>query len=184
MKQRTAERVIGVLVLLAFPFFAGGQYLLSQAQMLPGYALVVLNSLSVLLIGILMNRIIRQAHAGVGTTYLSVRALEAVLLAAGSGYFAFAGGDMAGRVNLSAYRLAMLALSAGSIFMFVWLLRSRWIPRPLSLFGILGYACLGLAMVLDASGFETYSMGPLLIGAVFELVFAGWMIFRGFRPPV
>ena len=183
MGQRAAERTIGILFILAFPFFAGGQYLLSQSQMLPGFGLVLLNSVSVLFIGILMSRIIRPAHSGVATAYLSVRVLEAVLLAAGSGYFAFADGEWAGLANLSAYRLAMIGLSAGSIFMFIWLLRSRWVPQPLSMFGIVGYACLGLAMTLDASGFEAYSMGPLLIGAAFELVFAGCMIFRGFRAP-
>ena len=184
MNQRSAERTIGILFILAFPFFAGGQYLLSQSRMLPGFGLILLNSASVLFIGILMNGILRQASTAVAKTYLSVRVLEAVLLAVGGGYFAFIGGEIAGLVNLSAYRIAMVGLSAGSLVMFIWLLGNRWIPRPLSLMGVLGYLCLALAMILDALGLEAYSMGPLLIGAVFELVFALWMIFRGFRPPV
>jgi hypothetical protein len=65
------------------------------------------------------------------------------------------------------------------------LLRTRLVPRPLSVLGLVGYATLFVAAVLDALGVINTSAGAgmvaLVPGGLFELVLPIWLFVRGFR---
>jgi hypothetical protein len=66
------------------------------------------------------------------------------------------------------------------------LLRTRLVPRALSVLGLVGYAALFLAAVLDTLGFIDTAAGAgvvaLVPGGLFELVLPIWLFVRGFRP--
>jgi Domain of unknown function (DUF4386) len=73
---------------------------------------------------------------------------------------------------------------AGLILGYV-LLRTRLVPRPLSVLGLVGYATLFVAAVLDTLGIISTSAGAgmvaLVPGGLFELVLPIWLFVRGFR---
>lgn len=73
---------------------------------------------------------------------------------------------------------------AGLILGYV-LLRTRLVPRPLSVLGLVGYATLFVAAVLDALGIISTSAGAgmvaLVPGGLFELILPIWLFVRGFR---
>jgi hypothetical protein len=71
---------------------------------------------------------------------------------------------------------------AGFVYLFF---KSRYVPRPLSAWGILTY----VSMVVLASISIVFPQHPVLLetvlygsGAVFEVVFGGWLLLRGARP--
>jgi hypothetical protein len=74
---------------------------------------------------------------------------------------------------------------AGLMLCFM-LLRTRIVPRPLSVLGLIGYAALFVAAVLDAVGLINTAAGPgaaaLVPGGLFELILPIWLFVRGFRP--
>jgi hypothetical protein len=74
---------------------------------------------------------------------------------------------------------------AGLMLCFM-LLRTRIVPRPLSVLGLIGYAALFVAAVLDAVGLINTAAGPgaaaLVPGGLFELILPIWLFARGFRP--
>jgi hypothetical protein len=72
-------------------------------------------------------------------------------------------------------------------FMYSFLLyKSKLVPRPLALFGLTGATLVFAASLLVMSGVATqFSMPviPMVMPiAVFEMVFAGWLIVKGFNP--
>lgn len=66
------------------------------------------------------------------------------------------------------------------------LLRTRLVPRPLSVLGLVGYPALFVAAVLDALGLIDTAAGAgvvaLVPGGLFELALPIWLFVRGFRP--
>jgi len=65
------------------------------------------------------------------------------------------------------------------------LLRTRLVPRGLSVLGLVGYPALLLATVLDVLGIVDAVAGAGLVGLVpgglFELLLPIWLFVRGFR---
>jgi hypothetical protein len=72
-------------------------------------------------------------------------------------------------------------------FMYSSLLyKSKLVPRPLALYGLISAALVFGAALVVLSGVATQLSTPVLLMimpiAVFEMVFAGWLIVKGFNP--
>jgi hypothetical protein len=65
-------------------------------------------------------------------------------------------------------------------------LRTRLVPRALSVLGLVGYAGLFVGASLDALGLVDTASGSGLValvpGGLFELVLPIWLFVRGFKP--
>jgi hypothetical protein len=89
------------------------------------------------------------------------------------------------------YSVAILMIylvsSAGGLCMTVLLYRSRLIPRPIAILGLIGYPALLAGCVLDMFNLVDVTQGIGLIalvpGGVFELIFPIWLLAKGFTFP-
>ncbi|HEX8767118.1 MAG TPA: DUF4386 domain-containing protein [Jatrophihabitans sp.] len=96
MNLKTAGRVVGGLILLAFFLYGGGRFLIAsatggadllpqgadqQAQLSAGAVLMLLNSFAVAAIGVVAFPVLRRRHLHTAYSYLITRTVEGVLLA-------------------------------------------------------------------------------------------------------
>ena len=89
------------------------------------------------------------------------------------------------------YSVAILMIylvsSAGGLCMTVLLYRSRLIPRPIAILGLIGYPALLAGCVLDMFNLVDVTQGVGLIalipGGVFELILPIWLLAKGFTFP-
>lgn len=181
---RATARTVGVLMLAAFLLYGMGSSLAMTAT--PGATLAVstgmmmLNSVAVVAIGVLMLPILRPHAPAVAVGYLATRIFEGVLL--GIGAVALFLGSAS--VNFLAYNIAMAGLGVGSLFFCVALYRTRLVPRFLAAWGFVGYAVFAIGCVLALSGVAGADLVSTIPGGLFEIVFAVWLIARGFRSTV
>jgi len=173
----------------------------NQMTFTAGAVVMLLNSVAVVGIGVVWFPILKRHSEPVALSYLATRILEAVLLTvgvmsllslAGLGEAYMSADAAAGahfetlsvlaiQLNDLSYQIGMATLGAGSVFFCVLLFRTGLVPRKLAAWGYIGYAVFAVGMVLDMFGF---GVGLLLTipGGLFELVFATWLIVKGFQP--
>ena len=81
--------------------------------------------------------------------------------------------------------LVYVYTAIGGLMLSYMLLRTRLVPRGLSVLGLIGYAALLVASVLDMLGFIDLVAGPGLVwlvpGGLFELLLPIWLFARGFN---
>jgi hypothetical protein len=81
--------------------------------------------------------------------------------------------------------LVYVYTAIGGLMLSYMLLRTRLVPRGLSVLGLIGYAALLGASVLDMLGFIDLVAGPGLVwlvpGGLFELLLPIWLFARGFN---
>ncbi|MFV2197847.1 DUF4386 family protein [Nocardiopsis sp. LOL_012] len=171
MSPRSTGRVAGALFLAAFVLYGGGGALSDRPV---GLGLMLANSVAVALIGAALFRALRGSAPRVAWSYLSVRVVEAVLLALGVLFLA--SGEAAG--NDIAYGIAMFALGAGSVPFFLVLAAQRRVPRWFAWWGAAGYAALAVGAVLE---FAVAGAGVVLAvpGGLFEVAFGFLLLWRG-----
>ena len=165
--------------------------------------MMLLNSAAVVGIGVMVFPILKRHSERVALGYLATRILEGAFLAVGimsllaltglSEAYATAGSaagahfetlsTVAVQLNDLAYQIGMATLGVGSLFFCSLLFRTALVPRTLAAWGVIGYGVFALGMVLDTFGL---GVGTLLTipGGLFELVFAGWLIVKGFQTSV
>lgn len=180
-----------------------GQLLLiasARPQLIAGALLLVINSLCVTAIAIVLYPVLKSYHQRMVLWYLATRIMEALILLMGlisllslltlsmesaktnlsdptcTGLFF----QMAIQSNFWAYQLAMLVLGLGSIPLCYVLLKSRLVPAPLSILGLLGYALLALGACLELFGYR-FGIVLSLPGGLFEVIFGIWLLVKGFR---
>ncbi|MCH7232732.1 DUF4386 domain-containing protein [Glycomyces sp. L485] len=175
MSSLLAGRTVGAQFLSAFLLYGGGSAMADQPI---GIGLILLNSIAVAAIGALMLGPLRPLAPRVARAYLGVRIAEAVLL--GTGAFLLASGDSEGNDVL--YGAAMLILAVGSIPLCLALAEHRWAPKWLCLWGVAGYALLGLGAILE---FMVPGAGVVLSvpGGLFEIAFGLLLLRQGFPQP-
>lgn len=181
MSERLSLATVGIGFVAAFLLYGGGQYLVGEGSSAPGLALILVNSIVVIAIGLILRPIIAATAPGISLIYLGARILEGVLLAAGAIALVSLGDARGADANALAYRGGMIVLSLGGAAFCHWMLWRRRVPMILAAWGILGYLALGVAMVLDHFGQSTLSMWLLLPGGFFELIFGFWLILFGLR---
>ncbi len=128
-----------------------------------------------------------------GTFYLGIVVCLLILVAMGE-QAASSGGPVAFAVPVALVLAAREALGQVSVLafavgatMYYWLFyRSRLVPRWLSAWGLVAIASLAVSVVLVIFGvIEPMSQPQVLLAAplgVQEMVLAGWLIAKGFRP--
>ena len=173
----------------------------NQTAFTAGAVMMLLNSAAVVGIGVIVFPVLRRHSERVALGYLATRILEGAFLAVGvislltlTGFSeAYATADAAARSHLEAlgafavqandlaYQTGMATLGVGSVFLCSLLFRTGLLPRVLAAWGVIGYGVFALGMVLDMFGL---GVGTVLTipGGLFELVFAGWLIAKGFDP--
>ncbi|MDZ7628763.1 MAG: DUF4386 family protein [Parvularculaceae bacterium] len=185
MTDRKLSALVGLFYVLAFPLYGGGQFLLQGGMPYAGLGLILVNSAVVIAIGFALGSIIARSSPKVAATVLWGRLIEGILLGAGAiAFLLFAGSEEGQSLNLAAYHGGMMVLGAAGIVLSIWMFNVRAVPPILAVFGVIGYVSLATAMVLERLGNDPLSLRFLAIAGVFEIVFALWLVARGFRPTV
>lgn len=212
--QRNLARIIGVLFLIPFFGYGVGNGLISSVldssnylemispsklQITIGGLLMLLNSISVVGIGVMIFPVIEEHNKRAAIGYLCTRIVEAVILTVGIICLLLAMTlgenhakadtaaltmlfDLAKKANFWAYQIAMIALGLGSIWFCMVLWKSHLVPAPLALLGLAGYCLLVIGVVLEFFGF---GVGIMLSvpGGLFEMGLAVWLLVKGFNMP-
>lgn len=185
MTDRQALALTGVFYVLAFPLYGGGQFLLQSGQTLVGLGLVLMNSAVVMAIGFLLKSIIERSSRRVAATVFWGRLIEGIMLGGGAIAYLVTNGSKAGEyLNEAAYHGAMIILGVAGVIFSLWMFSARRVPRVLAAFGVAAYISLATAMVLERIGQDSPSMWFLAVAGLFEILFALWLVLRGFRPVV
>lgn len=202
--QRKYEIIIGVLFLLATASYLLGSGLIDSAlkitdfknvdvnQVRTGVFLQLINSAAVVGIAALIFPILRKYSEGMTMIYVSSRIIESVLLlisAIGPLILITLKQDDAKQLNSMimllgnySFQIAMISLSAGSIFLCYVLYKKKLIPRILSILGLVGYLLLLVSGLLSIIGFKDIT-SLYIPGAIFEIIFPFWLIIKGFNAP-
>lgn len=177
--RRTA-RIVGTLMLAAFLLYGIGNALATTAAsgplLITGTVMMLLNSLAVAAIGVLMLPVLRPHAPTVAVIYLATRIFEGAFLAVGAIALRVGVAD----TNVLAYNIAMAGLGIGSLFFCVALYRSGLVPRPLAVWGFVGYASFAVGCVLEIAGVAGVGLVSTVPGGLFEITFAIWLLARGF----
>ena len=198
--QRKNEIIIGVLFLLATASYMLGSGLVETALKITDFSLInaeqvkigilleLINSAAVVGIAALIFPILRKYSEGLTIIYVSSRIIEsALLLIAAIGPLLLITLNQIEAQQLSAmitlfasysFQMAMISLSAGSIFFCYVLYKNRLIPRTLSALGFIGYLLLLASSLLSIIGFENITL-LYIPGALFEIIFPFWLIIKG-----
>lgn len=201
-KRRTAK-IIGILFII--PFFTysiGNEFITSQVatsllteegqrELLWGAILILVNAFNVLAIGVLFYSLLQKINKRIAISYLITRAGEAIAFIVGLvGVFGLLLSTDSGmpidkviNTHFWAYQTAMFVLALGSIVLFNFLLKAGFVPRFLTVWAIVGYILLALGAIVEVIGYP-YSVYLSIPGGLFELVFAIWLITKGFTNTV
>jgi Domain of unknown function (DUF4386) len=166
-----------------------------------GAFLMLLNSAVDIGKGVLFFSILERHSKATALAYLSAMIVEVVLLAVGAlalliivpladrsadagairADWASTLGSLAVDANTMAYQLGELTLAIGCVFLSALLLRTRLIPRPLAIGGLVGYPLLALGSIAEVFGLH---MGLVfsIPGGLFEVALGCWLLVRGFEP--
>jgi hypothetical protein len=86
------------------------------------------------------------------------------------------------QANLYAYEFAMIAVGVAGLILCSMFYRAQLVPRPLAVWGLIGYAILLSGSVLQALGFNLSSIHAIP-GGLWELFIGVWLIAKGFNSP-
>lgn len=183
--HKTQCRIIGGLILSAFFCYGGGSALISGGEQLLGLSLLLLNSVAVITIGVLLRKLMMTSTPVSASIYLATRIAEGVLLGSGGLAWVF-GGQFVSEpeaLNTILYQLGMVILGLGSISLCRWLLDNNAVPMLLAWLGLIGYPLLTIGMVAEFADSIEWAAILLLPGAVFEVIFALWLIIKASLSP-
>ena len=174
----------------------------NEGQVLAGGFLLLIDTVAVVIIPVLLYPILRRHHEALVRLYPLARAIEAIVLVIGVvgllSLVSLSRDYEETAVNAASMRSAADALVAiydwgallGVLLFFAlaalilnyMLYRSRLIPRWLSGWGFVGGVLLLVEGLLEANGADNMTELLSIPIAVQEMVFAGWLIVKGFNP--
>jgi hypothetical protein len=151
-------------------------------------------------IALALYPILKRQHPALALGYAGMRIAELAIAAVGFGLGGLllvtlsgtatsgANGETVGAVLVGLRHWTLMLVyvytGVGGVMLSYMLLRTRLIPRPLSVLGLIGYPALLLAAVLDMLGVVDTVAGSGLVGLVpgglFELLLPIWLFARGF----
>lgn len=208
-------RIVGALFLIALLTYGFGFGLIetllateryfeviatNQATFISGAILMLLNSATVVGIGVMMFPILKRHNIEIAIGYFSTRVIEATLLivgivfllslltisqeSAGAGAqeaeLSSALGALAIRGNYFAFQIAMMVLGTGSLAFCYLLYITRLVPRLLAVLGLIGYLGLLVGAVMEVYGFNVGGIS-YIPGGLFEVLLPLWLIVKGFN---
>jgi hypothetical protein len=180
MSSRAVGRSIGVLLLVAFVAYGGGNALVQAGSGAAGGLLMLLNSAAVIGIGVLAFPVLRPHSELTAHAYLTGRAVEAALLAVGVVFLLLPEPVAAG--NHYSYQVAMMAVATAGVLFCRVLLRARLVPRALAVWGLVGYAVFLAGAVLEVLG-HPVGVALSVPGGLFEIALGVLLIAKGFAAP-
>lgn len=152
--------------------------------------------------GILMFPVLKRHSERIAVGYLAARIMDAIFIAVmvlfcllqialGSEYLKAAAPDAAFLQSLStvtveasqyAYKIGMSTLGVSGLLLCTALYRARLVPRPLAIWGLVGYAAILCGMLSEfmGSGLGLVSSAP---GGLWEVFMGVWLVARGFNAP-
>ncbi len=173
-----------------------------------GVLLELINHIAVAGMAVVLFPILRRFSTRVAVGYVAARSVESVLFAVGTmhlvtlanlsrefvaagaspgSHFQTMGAMLVAGHNWDDAGILFTAFSVGALILNWLLLRTRLVPRWLSGWGLVGAALLLVARIAVMSGSHLSSSAVLAMDApimVQEMVFAFWLIIRGFNPEV
>ncbi|HEY6664171.1 MAG TPA: DUF4386 domain-containing protein [Propionibacteriaceae bacterium] len=149
--------------------------------------------------GILMFPVLRPHSERVAVGYLGARIIDATFIAvmalliliqipvgieylnAGSSDTSYlqALSTVLTEANLYAYEFAMITVGVAGLILCSMFYRAQLVPRPLAVWGLIGYAILLLGSVLQVLGLNLNSIHAIP-GGLWELFIGVWLIAKGF----
>lgn len=172
----------------------------NSGKLVLGTLLELVNGVFYLGIAALMFPILRKRADALAIGYVAFRVIEFIMQvlaelspmalltvskgavqAGGTGSFeAVAALLLANR--LWAFRMISVFLAAGAFILYPTLIRTRLVPRFISIWGLIGAAGVLVTAVLEMFGINAGSFGILMLAN--ELFLGGWLIAKGFDKPV
>ena len=151
--------------------------------------------------GVLMFPILRQHSERSAVGYLTARIADALLIAvmvllivmqipigveflkAGSADTSYlqALSAVLSQANLYAYEVAMTTVGVAGLILCSAFFRTGLIPRPLAIWGLVGYAVILCGSVLQILGLQLNSV-QAIPGGLWEVFIGVWLIVKGFNP--
>ena len=205
----TVTSILGYQAILR-PFLNAPDFLAriaeNSSQVIAGVLIDSLNSVAVVVIPVLLFPIVRKHSETLAVGYLAARILESVVFIVGhvsllslvtiSREHALAAtpdtsgvlpvGTLLLTVNDWTFLLgSMVVFSLTALILNAWLYRTALVPRFLSVWGLVGAALAFTAGLLAVFGLRDTSVVMTILVvpiAVQEMVFAVWLIVRGFIP--
>ena len=149
--------------------------------------------------GILMFPVLRRHSEGMAAGYLAFRIADGVFLAISILFVLLqiplanevvkAGITDAGNLqalstlsiqaNLYAYNIAMTFLGVAGLMLTFMFYRTKLVPRPLAIWGLVGYATIFIGSMLEILGFGLSSIHTLP-GGLWEMFIGFWLVVKGF----
>lgn len=86
------------------------------------------------------------------------------------------------QANLYAYEIAMITVGVAGLILCNAFSKTGLIPRPLALWGLIGYLVILTGSVLQVLGFDLHSI-QAIPGGLWEGFIGVWLIVKGFAPP-
>jgi len=197
---------------LLIPALEGSDYVLElpdiKNEMVIAAMLETILAVSLVGIGTLMFPILRRHVEGLGMAYAGIRLVEAIFIVVGTvcllGALSTGQDYAAGRLDATSSQSmgallislrewsvlfgTMIFLGLGGLVLNYSLYQSRLVPRWLSAWGLVGgvgiltYGAIGLFGTDTQSSFDAASILAAPI-AIQEMVFASWLIVKGFNAP-
>ena len=164
----------------------------------------IILAVSVAGIGFMMYPILKKYHKGLALGYISFRLIESICIIFSSitllSLLTISQEYTAGSFDIVNYQpigLLLLALQnwsfeigtliflgLGGLFLYYPLYELKLVPRVISIWGLIGAACVLLYGLLSIFGFTADSETLNILAApiaIQEMVFAVWLIFKGFN---
>jgi hypothetical protein len=201
---------VSLSVIILEPVLGSPEFLeqvaLSQGRVGAGILLELVNHIAVVGIAVVVYPVLKPVSERLALGYAVARSIEAALFAIGTwhlltlvfvGQEFVAAGASAGQHfetlgaaliaghNWDNAALPFTAFGLGALILYYTLYHARLVPRWIAAFGLLAALSILTARVLILSGLQLSSATVALMdGPIFlqEMVFAAWLIFRGFNP--
>lgn len=150
--------------------------------------------------GILMLPVLKQYNEPIAFGYLGYRIVDAVLLAIGVVFLLLqiplgreylkagspdasylqALSTLSTQAHLYAYEIGMIAVGLAGLMLCYIFYRAKLVPRPVAVWGLVGYASLLCGSVLQVLGFDLRLIHTIP-GGLWELFIGVWLIVKGFN---
>lgn len=190
--KRKLEITAGVAFFIATLAYATGNGLLNTAittqavaqessKLALGSALELVNTIAVIVIGLCLWALLKPYKSNLANGYLISRIVEGVTLAIGAlmPLFATTLSETALVQNRElTFFIAMLVLGVYSTYFFIKLINSSFVPKWLTLLGIVGYIGLTVYSVVGLALGQQW-MWLFVPGGLFEVVFPVYLIVKG-----
>jgi hypothetical protein len=149
--------------------------------------------------GVLMFPVLKRYSEGMAAGYLAFRITDAIFLALAvlfvllqiplANEFVKAGiadatnlqalSTLSVQANLYAYNIAMTFLGVAGLMLCFMFYRTKLVPRPVAVWGLVGYATILTGSLLEILGFGLSSIHTLP-GGLWEVFIGVWLIAKGF----